>query len=117
MAYATLLVFLAAGLLFGVIGLAVNRLLMPYRPNRIKNSTYECGIEPTGDARLRFNTRFYSFALMYVVFAAEAAFLFPWAAVFRQLAGLRPLLEVAPFLLVLGLALVYAWNKGALKWD
>ena len=83
MEYGTILMFLAIALLLGGTALGVNRLLMPFRPNGIKNATYECGNEPTGDAQIRYNVRFYIFALLYVVFAVEAAFLFPWAVVFR----------------------------------
>ncbi len=117
MEYGTILVFLAIALLLGFSVLGLNRLLMPYRPNAVKNATYECGNEPVGDAQIRYNVRFYIFALLYVVFAVEAAFLFPWAVVFREIAGLLPLIEGAAFLLILILALAYAWRKGALKWD
>jgi len=115
--YATILVFLAVALLLGLTVIGLNRLLMPFRPNPVKNSTYECGNEPIGDAQIRYNVRFYIFALLYVVFAVEAAFLFPWAVVFRQIEGLLPLGEVAVFIGILVIALVYAWRKGALKWD
>jgi NADH:ubiquinone oxidoreductase subunit 3 (subunit A) len=115
--YATILFFLAAALLLAGAALGVNRLLSPSHPNPVKNSTYECGMEPFGDAQMRYNVRFYIFALLYVVFAVEAAFLFPWAVVFRSLSGLLPLGEAAVFLGILVLALAYAWRKGALKWD
>jgi NADH-quinone oxidoreductase subunit A len=115
--YGTVLMFLAMAVFFGVAALFVARLLMPYRPNPVKNATYECGNEPTGDAQVRYNVRFYIFALLYVVFAVEAAFLFPWAVVFREIEGLLPLLEVIAFIGFLVLALAYAWRKGALQWD
>lgn len=109
--------FLAVAVLLGAAVLGLNRLLMPYRPDPIKNATYECGNEPVGDAQIRYNIRFYIFALLYVIFAVEAAFLFPWAVVFRQIEGLLPLGEVIVFLFILVLALAYAWKKGALQWD
>ena len=117
MEYGTILAFLVVSMLLGVSALGVNRLLMPFRPNRVKNATYECGNETVGDAQLRYNVRFYIFALLYVVFAVEAAFLFPWAVVFRQIAGMLPLGEAVVFLGILVLALAYAWRKGALQWD
>ncbi len=117
MEYATVLMFLAVALLIGLSVLGLNRLLMPYRPNPVKNATYECGNIPVGDAQIRDNVRFYVFALLYVVFAVEAAFLFPWAVVFRRIAGLLPLAEVLAFLFILVIALAYAWKKGALQWD
>jgi len=109
--------FLAVAVLLGAAVLGLNRLLMPYRPDPIKNATYECGNEPVGDAQIRYNIRFYIFALLYVIFAVEAAFLFPWAVVFREIEGLLPLGEVIVFLFILVLALAYAWKKGALQWD
>ena len=93
MEYGTVLAFLAVALLLGVTALGVNRLLMPWRPNPVKNATYECGNEPVGNAQIRYNVRFYIFALLYVVFAVEAAFLFPWAVVFREIQGMLPLVE------------------------
>ncbi|MGA2762281.1 MAG: NADH-quinone oxidoreductase subunit A [Spirochaetia bacterium] len=117
MEYGTLLMFLAVAVLLGAAVLGLNRLLMPYRPDPIKNATYECGNEPVGDAQIRYNIRFYIFALLYVIFAVEAAFLFPWAVVFREIEGLLPLGEVIVFLFILVLALAYAWKKGALQWD
>jgi NADH-quinone oxidoreductase subunit A len=117
MEYGTILVFLAVAMLLGMTALGVNHLLMPFRPNRVKNATYECGNVPVGDAQIRYNVRFYIFALLYVVFAVEAAFLFPWAVVYRRIAGMLPLGEAVVFLGILVLALAYAWRKGALKWD
>jgi NADH-quinone oxidoreductase subunit A len=117
MEYGTVLMFLGTALLLGGSALGVSRLLMPYHPNSIKNATYECGNEPVGDAQIRYNVRFYIFALLYVVFAVEAAFLFPWAVVFREIQGLLPLAEVIVFIGILILALAYAWRKGALQWD
>ena len=117
MEYTTVLVFLGMALLLGGTIIGVNRLLSPSRPNPVKNGTYECGIEPTGDAQVRYNVRFYVFALLYVVFAVEAAFLFPWAVVFRAIQGFLPLGEALAFISILVLALAYAWRKGALEWD
>ncbi len=117
MEYGMLLAFLVFALIFVVGGVAANWLLMPHKPNATKNSTYECGVEPISDANIRYNIRFYVYALMYVVFAVEAVFLFPWAVVFKEIPGLMPLFEAVLFILILVLALAYAWKKGALKWD
>jgi NADH-quinone oxidoreductase subunit A len=117
MDYGTLLIFILFGLLFGVGGLAVNALLRPRHPGPLKNATYECGVEPIGEAQIRYNLRFYVFALLYVVFAVEAVFLFPWAVAYFQLSGLFPFVEVLIFLSIIVLGLAYAWTKGALKWD
>ena len=112
-----LLAFLLFAVIFFVGGVAVNWLLMPYKPTPQKLMTYECGIDPVGDAKVRYNLRFYVFALMYVIFAVEAVFLLPWAVIYRKLSGLLPLVEALIFLFILVLGLAYAWKKGELKWD
>jgi NADH-quinone oxidoreductase subunit A len=117
MEYGTLLMFLAFGAIFVIGGVAVNYLLMPSRPNREKNATYECGLDPFCDAKIKYSIRFYVFALIYVVFAVEAVFLLPWAVVFKRMQGLAPLFEALIFLFILILGLAYAWKKGDLKWD
>jgi NADH:ubiquinone oxidoreductase subunit 3 (subunit A) len=82
---------------------------------REKLRAYESGEEPVGSAWVQFPIRFYIFALLFVVFDVEAIFLFAWAMRFRQL-GVVGLVEMAIFILVLVVGLVYAWRKGVLKW-
>jgi NADH-quinone oxidoreductase subunit A len=117
MGYGTFLVFLGFAVIFVVGGIVVNYLLMPYHPTEEKRTIYECGLDPVGKAHVHYNMRFYVFALMYVVFSVEAAFLIPWAVVYRKIAGFGPLVEAVIFIFVLILGLAYAWNKGELKWD
>jgi NADH-quinone oxidoreductase subunit A len=117
MEYGMLLMFIAIAIVIVAGGIAVNWLLMPYKPTKEKQMTYECGMDPVGDAHVRYNMRFYVFALLYVIFAVEAAFLLPWAVVFRKISGLVPLVEVLIFIFILVLGLAYAWKKGELKWD
>ena len=100
-------------LVFG--GLAVARLLAPRHPGPVKNATYECGEKTIGDARIQFNVGYYIFGLLFLVFDVEAAFLFPWAVVLREV-GILGLMEVLLFIFVLIFGLVYAWRKGALEW-
>ncbi len=100
-------------LVFG--GLFASRFLAPHRPNKIKNDTYECGEKTIGTAWVQFNVGYYLFALIFLVFDVEAAFLFPWAVVLRDV-GIIGLLEVIIFISVLLVGLAYAWRKGALKW-
>ncbi len=117
MAYGTLLVFIGFAFVFVIGGVVVNYLLMPYKPSDEKRTTYECGLDPIGEAQVRYSLRFYVFALMYVVFAVEAVFLMPWAVVYRKIAGFAPLIEVLIFIFILLLGLAFAWKKGELKWD
>ncbi|HEX7078015.1 MAG TPA: NADH-quinone oxidoreductase subunit A [Candidatus Eisenbacteria bacterium] len=77
---------------------------------------YECGITPVGGARERFHTRFYLVAMLFIVFDIETVFLYPWAVVFKQL-QVFGLIEMAVFIAILLLGLVYVWGKGALEWD
>ena len=90
-------------------------LLRPAKPNPIKSSTYECGIETYGNAWIQFKVQYYIYALVFVVFDIEAIFLFPWAVAYNQL-PLFAVLEMVLFILILTGALVYAWRKGDLEW-
>jgi NADH-quinone oxidoreductase subunit A len=106
-------IFLAIG--FAVGALVVSRLVAPHRPGGVKNVPYECGEKTIGPSWIQFNVGYYLFALLFLVFDVEAAFLYPWAVVFREV-GIIGLIEVGLFVLVLIVGLAYAWRKGALEW-
>ena len=92
----------------------------PRKPSLVKQSIYECGFETLTGTWHRFNFRFYSFALIFVIFDVEVVFLFPWAASFGLLTsqfGAFVLLEMAVFVGILVVGWLYAWRKGALKWS
>jgi NADH-quinone oxidoreductase subunit A len=108
-----ILVVVAA--LLPVAGLGIASLIRPKKPNPVKQSTYECGIESIGDAWVQFRAQYYIYALVFVVFDIEAVFLLPWAVAYDQL-PLYALVEGVVFILILVLALAYAWRKGALRW-
>lgn len=110
-----LLIVLGAG--FGVVGLAVNRLLRPTHSTPEKLTTYESGVDPVGQGWAQTQVRYYVFAFLYVVFAVDAVFLFPWATVFALPGfGAATLVEMLVFLGVLALGLLYAWRRGVLTW-
>lgn len=113
-AFIGILVIVAS--LLPVVGLGVASLIRPKKPNPVKQSTYECGIESIGDAWVQFRAQYYIYALVFVVFDIEAVFLLPWAVAYDQL-PLYALLEAVLFILILVLALAYAWRKGALRWS
>jgi NADH-quinone oxidoreductase subunit A len=69
-----------------------------------------------GDAKIRFDVKFYLYALLFILFDIETVFLYPWAMAFGQL-GVLALVEMVLFIAILGLGLVYAWRKGALRWQ
>ncbi len=88
----------------------------PRKPNPIKSLTYECGMETIGDSWVQFNTRYYLYALVFVIFDIETVFLYPWAVAFRQLA-LFGFIEMLIFVAILVVGYVYAWKKKALEWS
>jgi NADH-quinone oxidoreductase subunit A len=89
--------------------------LRPKRPNPIKASTYECGMETVGTSWVQFKVQYYIFALVFVVFEIEALFLFPLAVAFNLLT-MYMVLEMVLFILILAGALLYVWRKGVLEW-
>ncbi len=120
-----LLLFIIAALGFISAVLFIARLLRPNRPNVEKNSTYESGEAPVGNAGVQFNIRFYVIALVFVLFEIELVFLFPWATVFGQATlihatngqwGWFALGEMTVFVGLLALGLGYVWAKGYLDW-
>ena len=90
--------------------------LRPQAPDRIKESTFECGVETEGTAWVQFNFRYYYFALLFVIFDVEAVFLYPWAVSFEKVA-VAGFIEVLTFLVILLIGLAYAWRKNALEWS
>ncbi|WP_433329525.1 NADH-quinone oxidoreductase subunit A [Spirillospora sp. CA-294931] len=109
------LILVGGGIVGG--GLAANRLLRPRRPTHEKLTTYECGVDPVGDGWAQSYVRYYVFAYLYVVFAVDAVFLFPWATVFAAPGyGMTTLGEMFVFLGFLAAGLVYAGKKGVLSW-
>jgi NADH-quinone oxidoreductase subunit A len=113
--YVMVSIFLILGILLPIIALTVGRFLRPHKPNEAKSTTYESGNEPVGPAQIRFNIRYYLFALMFVIFDVETVFLYPWAVAYNQL-GLFVFVEMSIFILLLAVGLLYAWKKKVLQW-
>lgn len=112
--------FLVAALLFTFTMITLPLLLrrfriVPKKPNAVKSSTYECGMETTGKSWVQFNFRYYFYALLFVVFDIQVVFLYPWAAAMGEL-KLFGLVEMLAFFLILIVGFVYAWKKGVLEW-
>ena len=114
--YLPLLVFLVLATLICSALLVAPFLLAFRRPDSEKLSAYECGFNPFDDARMKFDVRFYLVALLFIIFDLEVAFLFPWAAAFREI-GHFGFWSMVLFLGVLTVGFVYEWKKGALEWD
>lgn len=107
--------FFIVGLIIPAGAITAGWLFGPKKPNPIKQSTYECGIEPVGEGWVQFKAQYYIFALVFLVFDVETVFLFPWAVKLGQL-GLYAVMEGIVFILILIAGLVYTWRKGMLEW-
>ncbi|HEY9522783.1 MAG TPA: NADH-quinone oxidoreductase subunit A [Thermopolyspora sp.] len=115
--YAIVMVLLAIGAAIFAGALFVNRMLRPDRPTPEKLVTYECGVDPVGEGWAQSQVRYYVFTYLYVIFAVDAVFLFPWATVFAAPGfGVITLAEMFVFLGFIALGIVYAWRKRVLSW-
>jgi NADH-quinone oxidoreductase subunit A len=117
--YATLGLVLVVGVLVFVGAFAANKLLRPAHPAEPpgKRISYESGIDPVGGDWAQAQIRYYVYAYLYVLFAVEAVFLFPWAVVFDRMGfGLVTVAEMGIFIAVLALGILYAWRKNVLTW-
>ena len=118
--FANVLVFFALAFVLCGLMLGLGMLLRPANPSRNKLSTYECGEPPSGPAWINFNIRFYLIALVFVIFDVELAFVYPVVTVFREWIrngqGAFALAEIALFIGILAVGLVYVWVKGDLEW-
>ncbi|QKJ30202.1 NADH-quinone oxidoreductase subunit A [Mucilaginibacter mali] len=122
--FGKILVFIITGFVLVAVTLFVGKLVAPDKPNPEKLTSYECGEEPTGNAWIPFNPRFYVIALVFLLFEVEMVFIIPWATIFgsHELIaadsrwGKFTLIEMLIFMGILILGLVYVWRKGDLNW-
>ena len=111
---------------------ALSHLTMRLRPTPVKDTAYESGIPPLGDARERFSVKFYMVAMLFIIFDIETVFMIPWGVYYKQLSCAVPLAnnicpagqisffglgEMLVFMAILVVGFVYIWKKGALQWD
>ena len=117
--YAFLALFLAVAVAFPLAMLAVTRLWVVFfqaaKPGLMKNSTYECGLESTGDSWIQFKAHYYLYAILFLVFDVEVLFLLPFAVAFTGLSA-GALIAMLLFILLLAEGLVWAWHRGHLEW-
>ncbi|MAW48583.1 MAG: NADH-quinone oxidoreductase subunit A [Gammaproteobacteria bacterium] len=114
--YFPILLFILVSIIIGALPIIVSRFINRGEKIAAKNSAYECGFENFGDARMKFDIRFYLVAILFIIFDLEIAFLFPWAVALDGL-GTSGLIAMSIFLLVLIIGFIYEWKKGALNWD
>jgi NADH-quinone oxidoreductase subunit A len=115
-AFVPILIMLVVATGFAAFTLVASHFLGRRVNTPAKSMPYECGVSPIGNARERFNTRFYLVAMLFIVFDIETVFLYPWAVVFKKL-HVFGLIEMGIFLLILLAGFVWVWGKGALEWD
>jgi NADH-quinone oxidoreductase subunit A len=113
--YAPLLILGGVAIGFAAFTLVMSWVLGRPRPNPAKSAVYECGVPAIGNARERFPIKFYLVCMIFILLDVDAAFLYPWALVYRSL-GVFGFLEMAFFMVLLGGGFTYAWKSGALDW-
>jgi NADH-quinone oxidoreductase subunit A len=115
--YAVVGLLTVIGVLFVSTAFGANRLLRPFAPTPEKLLVYECGVDPVGEGWAHTQIRYYIYAFLYVIFAVDVIFLFPWATVFAAPGfGAGTLIEMFVFIGFLAVGLLYAWKKGVLEW-
>jgi NADH-quinone oxidoreductase subunit A len=120
--YFPILVFVLVALVFGCVPILLGWLIAPNRPDSEKLSPFECGFEAFEDARMKFDVRYYLVAITFIIFDLEVAFMFPWAAIFKEFVETESVkmfgfIEMFIFMGILIVGFIYAWVKGALDWE
>ena len=131
-AYLPVLMLLGFVVMNGLLIIALSALTIRSRPTPVKQTPYESGIPPLGDARERFSVKFYLVAILFIVFDIETVFMIPWGVYYKQLSCSVPMVsnacptghvsffglgEMLVFMAILLVGLAYVWKKGALQWD
>ncbi|NMC78781.1 MAG: NADH-quinone oxidoreductase subunit A [Chloroflexi bacterium] len=114
--YLPLLILFVLALALGFLVVVLGHLFGPRRPTQRKGQPYESGMTPYGPGTRRISVRYYLIGVLFILFDIEVIFVLPWAVVFREL-GSPGLILMVVFVLILEVAYVYAWKKGALEWE
>ena len=108
--------FFLLATVFAALPLVASRIFRPRKPSAGKQDPYECGMPKVGDAWIQFKIQYYLYALVFIVFDVEVVLIIPWAVVFKRL-GFFAFMEMAIFLAILFLGLIYVWKKRDLEWN
>ena len=114
--YLPILIFIGIAGIVAVVLMVAPMIIAPSKPDPEKLSAYECGFNAFGDARIKFDVRFYLVSILFIIFDLEVAFLFPWAITLKQ-TGAFAFWSMLAFLGVLTVGFIYEWKKGALEWE
>ena len=114
-------VFFLGGLGFAMVPFILVYFLSPTRTRQTADKTgqyIECGMDPIGDAWVRYSVVYYLYALVFVAFAVDVLYLVPVALVYNHgVFALRNFVELAIFVGILSLVIIYAWKKGVFTWS
>jgi NADH-quinone oxidoreductase subunit A len=114
--YLPILVFAALGVLMGGTFALLNGVIGPRRPNTVKDEPYECGLPTQVTRTFRFGVSFYLIAMLFILFDIEVVFLYPVGVIVQSAESVFVLVEIGVFVLLLMVALVFVWARGALDW-
>ncbi len=114
--YLPILILIALAVVLAFIVILLGAIFGPKKPTEKKSMPYESGMVPYGPGTRRMNVRYYLIAVLFILFDIEVVFLLPWAVTFRAL-GVPGLVLILIFVVILEVAHLYAWKKGALEWD
>ena len=114
--YLSIIIFILISITISIGFIVINFAFSPNNPDPEKLSAYECGFEAFGNARSKFDVRFYLVAILFIIFDLEIAFLFPWAISLGNI-GLLGFSSMMVFLFILTIGFIYEWKKGALDWE
>jgi NADH-quinone oxidoreductase subunit A len=124
--YLPLFILIGVAIVLGLLLVNLSKLMGPFRPNKVKESVYESGMDPVGTGHDRISVKFYMVAMLFILFDIEVVFMYPWAVNYSQLikldqdlggVGLFPLLEMFVFVVILFVGYIYVWKKGGMEWE
>lgn len=114
--YLSILIFIIISACLAFVLIIIPFIINKSSPDKEKLSTYECGFESFGNAKKKFDIRFYLVSILFIIFDLEIAFLFPWAVMLKEI-GLIGFWSMIAFIITLTIGFVYEWKKGALEWE
>ncbi len=114
--YLPIVIFFSIAVAIAGFAVGASYIIAVQRPDAEKNSAYECGFDAFGDARHKFDVRFYLVAILFIIFDLEVAFLFPWAVTLGKI-GIFGFWSMMVFLAILTIGFIYEWRKGGLEWE
>ncbi len=114
--FSYVLVFIIVAIIFTIAPVVISRLIAPRTIGDKTYTTYECGIQPFGSAWTRHSIVYYTYALIFIAFDVDVLYLFPAALSYTREKNTYEFYSLLVFVLILVLAIIYAWGKGVFTW-